>query len=112
MAIAQQQLQQFLPNNSYITEWSNALNTYFPTYEINTTYRIAQFLAQTYVESEAYTALIENLNYSAQSRERLRYRQIFNLSENEIVTPEDLVNKFKIKRKKTYLQNGKEKRNN
>jgi hypothetical protein len=54
----------------------------------------------------------EDLNYSAQSRERLRYRQIFNLSENEIVTPEDLVNKFKIKRKKTYLQNGKEKRNN
>lgn len=63
--ITQEQLQQFLPNNSYVAEWCDSLNKFLPSYSIDTDFRIAQFLAQTYVESAAYTALTENLNYGA-----------------------------------------------
>jgi putative chitinase len=95
MQITEQQLQQILPGNSYIAKWCNALNTYFPTYEIDTTYRIAQFLAQTYVESEAYTALIENLNYSAQSLMRVwpNYFPTIQIANEYAHHPEQIANR-------------------
>jgi hypothetical protein len=93
-------------NFNYLNDTTN--NDYYKNRTNITVYNKMSFKNKLLKNDQTF----EDLNYSAQSRERLRYRQIFNLSENEIVTPEDLVNKFKIKRKKTYLQNGKEKRNN
>ena len=67
MQITQYQLQQILPGNPYIEHWCNALNKILPDYDISTPQRVAAFLAQTAHESGGYTALHENLNYTAQS---------------------------------------------
>lgn len=71
MELTQDQLMQILPNNTRIEDWTNALNKILPMYEINTVDRIAAFMGQTYVESAAYTALHENLNYQAASLMRV-----------------------------------------
>jgi len=67
MQITQEQLSQILPDNAYIENWCEALNKILPDYDINSVNRIAAFLGETYVESAGYTALHENLNYTAQS---------------------------------------------
>jgi len=45
--------------------WFEAFNAVLPKYEINTTERVAAFLAQCGHESAGFTVLQENLNYSA-----------------------------------------------
>ena len=67
MQIRQDQLQQILPGNPYIEHWCDALNKILSDYDISTPQRVAAFLAQTAHESGGYTALHENLNYTAQS---------------------------------------------
>ena len=67
MIITQDQLQQLLPNNQYVASWLTALNNILPNYDITTVNRAAAFMGETYVESEAYTQLHENLNYRATS---------------------------------------------
>ena len=67
MQITQDQLSQILPGNAYIEHWCDALNKILPDYDITTVNRVAAFLGETYVESAGYTALHENLNYTAQS---------------------------------------------
>ena len=67
MEIRQDQLAQILPGNPYIEHWCEALNKILPDYDISTPQRVAAFLGETYVESAGYTALHENLNYTAQS---------------------------------------------
>ena len=67
MQITQEQLAQILPGNPYVEHWCDALNKILPDYDISTPNRIAAFLGETYVESAGYTALHENLNYTAQS---------------------------------------------
>ena len=67
MLITQDQLSQLLPGNQYIDNWTDALNNTLPAYDITTVNRIAAFLGETYVESNAYTELHENLNYRATS---------------------------------------------
>ena len=67
MEIRQDQLQQILPGNPYVEHWCEALNKILPDYDISTPQRVAAFLAQTAHESGGYTALHENLNYTAQS---------------------------------------------
>ena len=63
----EQQLAQIIPGNSYVTEWYDALSLILPDYEINTVLRVAAFLSQCAHESANFTALKENLNYTAAS---------------------------------------------
>ena len=60
-----QKLQVILQGNSAIEEWYEALVKILPDFNINTPKRLAAFLAQTAHESQNYTRLTENLNYSA-----------------------------------------------
>jgi putative chitinase len=66
-----EQLKQLIPNNPYVEQWHSALSRLFPDYEINTPQRMAAFIAQCSHESAGFTALKENLNYSAASLSRV-----------------------------------------
>jgi len=69
--ITVEQLQTLLPNNNNVQNWWQAINDVAPTYDINTNNRLAAFLAQCMHESANFTVLKENLNYSAQSLQRV-----------------------------------------
>jgi len=61
--LTQEQLQQIIPKNKYVSYWYQALQQLLPQYEINTTERIAAFLAQCAHESGGFVFIKENLNY-------------------------------------------------
>ena len=63
MEITQEQLQQIIPKNKYVSYWYQALQQLLPQYEINTPDRIAAFLAQCAHESGGFVFIKENLNY-------------------------------------------------
>jgi len=65
--LTEQQLQQIIPKNKYVSYWYSALQQLLPQYEINTTERIAAFLAQCAHESGGFVFIKENLNYRWQS---------------------------------------------
>ena len=67
MELTEQQLQQIIPKNKYVSYWYQALQQLLPQYEINTTDRIAAFLAQCAHESGGFVFIKENLNYRWQS---------------------------------------------
>ena len=67
MTITVNQLQQILIGNPYVEYWCDSLNSMWPQYDINTAQRCAAFIGETYVESQGYTMLHENLNYRAES---------------------------------------------
>lgn len=62
-----EQFKQCFPNNHEPQEWTDALNAVLPNYGITSPLRLAAFLAQCGHESEGFTAVKENLNYSAQA---------------------------------------------
>lgn len=67
----QNQLAQMIPGNQYVAEWYKALCDVLPKYKINTTQRVAAFVAQCAHESGNFRTLRENLNYRAEGLMRI-----------------------------------------
>ena len=63
----QEQLKEMIPRNPYVPQWYEAISSILPEYEINTSQRVAAFLAQCAHESGGFVFLKENLNYKAPS---------------------------------------------
>jgi putative chitinase len=64
ISLTEQQLQLCLPSNRSVSAWYPIVATMLSKYSINTTNRVAAFLAQTAHESVDWNVLQENLNYS------------------------------------------------
>lgn len=71
MTLTKDKIIHLLHGNSDAAAWADAAMEILPKYEINTPNRIAGFFAQTGHESMNFTVLSENLNYRAETLEKL-----------------------------------------
>jgi putative chitinase len=71
MILTKDHIIHILHGNADAAAWADAAVEILPKYEINTPNRIAGFFAQTGHESMNFTALSENLNYRAETLEKL-----------------------------------------
>jgi putative chitinase len=71
MTLTKDQIIALLHGNSEAAAWADAALEILPQYEINTPNRIAGFFAQCGHESMNFTVLSENLNYRAETLEKL-----------------------------------------
>jgi len=90
-----EKLGQIIPGNQYLDNWYTALVEILPEYEINTTQRVASFLAQCAHESGGFKALKENLNYKAVTLQKVfpKYFPTAALAEAYAGQPEKIANK-------------------
>ena len=63
--ITVEQFKKCFPNNRRPQEWTDALNLLLPQWGIDTPEHLVHFLAQCGHESNGFTVLVENLNYTA-----------------------------------------------
>jgi len=69
--LTEAQLAAMIPTNKEVAAWCEELNKALPKYDIKTPERIAGFTSQCAHESGDFNQLLENLNYSQQSLERV-----------------------------------------
>ena len=95
MEITQEQLQQIIPKNKYVSYWYDAMQQLLPQYEINTPDRIAAFLAQCAHESGGFVFIKENLNYKWQSLRKVfpKYFPSDELAQQYEKKPEKIANR-------------------
>jgi putative chitinase len=95
MELTQEQLQQIIPKNKYVSYWYDALQQLLPQYEINTSERIAAFLAQCAHESGGFVFIKENLNYRWQSLRKVfpKYFPTDALAQQYEKQPEKIANR-------------------
>jgi putative chitinase len=95
MELTQEQLQQIIPKNKYVSYWYTALQQLLPQYEINTNERIAAFLAQCAHESGGFVFIKENLNYRWQSLRKVfpKYFPTDALAQQYEKQPEKIANR-------------------
>ena len=74
MEITQEQLHACIGDNPYLEQWCYALNQILPEYGIDTPQRVAAFIAQCAHESNGFRALKENLNYKAESLQKIFHK--------------------------------------
>jgi putative chitinase len=89
------QLKQIIPDNPNVEQWQQALDQLLPEYNINTPERIAAFLAQCAHESAGFSAIRENLNYKAESLQKVfaKYFPTAQLAQQYAKQPEKIANR-------------------
>jgi putative chitinase len=79
MLLTEDQVKKILPTNKKYKEWTKLFNEILPKYDINTKDRLVMFLAQCSHESNQFTVLKENLNYSQQALMTI-FKKYFNVA--------------------------------
>ena len=69
-----EQLKQLVPGNPYIDDWHEALDQLLDDYGIDTPQRVAHFIAQCAHESGGFKFIKENLNYKAESLQKIFHK--------------------------------------
>jgi len=95
MEITADQIKSLFPQNKYPGDLAEVLNELFDKYEINTVNRAAGFLAQCGHESNGFTVLKENLNYSAEGLNKIFHKYFPTVADAQPYArnPEKIANK-------------------
>jgi len=95
MQITLEQIKAMCPKYKYPQDLMEVLNEQFSKYEINTPNRVAGFIAQCGHESNGFTVLKENLNYSAEGLNKIfkKYFPTLESAQPYARNPEKIANK-------------------